>query len=292
MRRRGMVYLSLLAAVLCLTLIFQNFLDHLAVAGNLSAATVTSGSFRSQDISPEIFEQMREFAEKQGEEAWEVLAVYMIANRFRMEEPDSFQPQAYGRYRSVLERWRPEELRSVEDAYRAVWADAVCMPVRDTGGGTTEVGFEDSWMAARGSDGERGHEGTDIFCREAGSEEPAESGLYPVVSMTDGYVEKIGWLNLGGYRIGIRTDSGGYFYYAHLSEYARDFRAGDRVSAGELLGFMGDTGYGPEGTAGMFPVHLHLGIYFHAEDGSEISVNPYPLLCILDNAGESCKLFK
>lgn len=102
--------------------------------------------------------------------------------------------------------------------------------------------------------------------------------------MTDGYVENIGWLNLGGWRIGVRSPSGGYFYYAHLSDYARDFQPGEQIRAGELLGFMGDTGYGPEGTQGLFPVHLHLGIYFTSEEGKEISVNPYPLLRILDNA--------
>lgn len=36
---------------------------------------------------------------------------------------------------------------------------------------------------------------------------------------------------------------------------------GDQVRAGDLLGYMGDSGYGPEGTTGQFPVHLHVGIY-------------------------------
>lgn len=291
MKRRGIVYLSLLAVTLCLTLIFKSFLDNLAVAGTLTSDTVKSARFRSQDISPEAFGSLETFAEEQSEDVWEVLAVTMIVSRFRLEKPISFHPETYQRYLSVLSRWRPDALKAVETVYRSVWADASCMPVRDMGNGTTEIGYENGWMDARGADGERKHEGTDIFCWEAGNESPAESGIYPVVSMTDGYVENVGWLPLGGNRIGIRSDSGGYFYYAHLSDYARDFQAGERVSAGELLGYMGDTGYGPEGTTGQFPVHLHLGIYFNAEDGTEISVNPYPLLRILDNAGESCKLF-
>ncbi len=49
------------------------------------------------------------------------------------------------------------------------------------------------------------------------------------------------------------------------------------MKAGQLLGFMGDSGYGKEGTKGMFPVHLHLGIYIYP-DGTETGVNPYPVL--------------
>ena len=104
-------------------------------------------------------------------------------------------------------------------------------------------------------------------------------GIYPVYSASDGVVEKVGWLRLGGYRIGIRSEHGVYFYYAHLAEYAKEFEVGETVSAGTLLGFMGDTGYSDiEGTTGNFPVHLHFGIYFNDETGEEFSVNPYPLL--------------
>ncbi|MFQ9150541.1 MAG: M23 family metallopeptidase [Blautia sp.] len=73
----------------------------------------------------------------------------------------------------------------------------------------------------------------------------------------------------------MRGSRGGYFYYAHLSSYGRAFQKGDRVSAGDLLGYMGDSGYGPEGTTGRFDVHLHIGIYIEGENRKEISVNPY-----------------
>ena len=102
-----------------------------------------------------------------------------------------------------------------------------------------------------------------------------ERGRYPIISMTDGVVEKIGWLKLGGYRIGIRSPNGGYYYYAHLYDYAKDFKEGDVVKAGQLLGFMGDSGYGEEGTIGQFAVHLHVGVYVGGADGGEMSLNPY-----------------
>ena len=61
-------------------------------------------------------------------------------------------------------------------------------------------------------------------------------------------------------------------YYAHLSSYGQ-VEIGDEVKAGDLLGYMGDSGYGKEGTTGQFPVHLHVGIYLQ-ENGKEISINP------------------
>ena len=135
--------------------------------------------------------------------------------------------------------------------------------------------FENSWHARRTFQGERLHEGCDIFGREE------QSGYYPILSMTDGIVEKVGWLPLGGYRIGIRSPGGGYFYYAHLSSYAREFQTGEQIKAGEVLGFLGDTGYGEEGTAGKFVPHLHLGIYVRTQTEEEHALNPYPVLQFL-----------
>ena len=90
--------------------------------------------------------------------------------------------------------------------------------------------------------------------------------------MTDGVIEKIGWLEMGGWRIGVRAPGGAYLYYAHLYDYAGDFKEGDRVKAGELIGYMGDTGYGKtEGTRGNFDVHLHVGIYIKTDHNEAVS---------------------
>lgn len=136
-----------------------------------------------------------------------------------------------------------------------------------------QVTYVDSWMQDRKFGGERFHEGCDIMASQN------KRGHYPIISISDGHVEKMGWLKLGGYRIGIRSPNGVYFYYAHLSDYAPDIEIGEEVKAGELLGFMGDTGYSEtEGTTGNFPVHLHLGIYINNKNGEEESYNPYPFL--------------
>ncbi len=135
--------------------------------------------------------------------------------------------------------------------------------------------FVNSWMAERTYGGERGHEGIDIMASVN------KRGIYPVVSMTDGVITNLGWLEKGGYRVGITSESGAYYYYAHLDSYT-DLEEGQRVRAGEVIGYMGDSGYGPEGTTGKFAVHLHLGIYLYNE-GKEISVNPYYLIVSLEN---------
>lgn len=140
------------------------------------------------------------------------------------------------------------------------------------------VSYVDSWMGERNYKGKSGHEGTDIMASKQ------ERGLYPVISMTDGVITNLGWLEKGGYRIGVTSPSGAYFYYAHLESYA-DIKEGDQIKAGTLLGFMGDSGYGKEGTTGQFDVHLHLGIYSF-DTGAEVSVNPYYVLKFL----EKCKL--
>ena len=66
------------------------------------------------------------------------------------------------------------------------------------------------------------------------------------------------------------------------------FSEGTHVKAGDLLGFMGDTGYSRvEGTTGNFPVHLHLGIYL-VEGDQEISVNPYYPLRYVEDRRVKC----
>ena len=94
----------------------------------------------------------------------------------------------------------------------------------------------------------------------------------------------MGWLEQGGWRIGIRAASGLYIYYAHLYDYSRQWVRGDTVRAGELLGFMGDTGYSAvEGTTGNFDVHLHVGMYLRTDHYEEMSVNPYWILKYLEH---------
>ncbi len=154
-----------------------------------------------------------------------------------------------------------------------IYGELMCFPIPESE--NTEnlsYNYVDSWMAERTFGGDRQHEGCDIMMSEN------QRGIYPVVSMTDGVIENIGWLKLGGYRIGIRSESGVYYYYAHMESYAENIKQGTQVEAGEFLGFAGDSGYGSEGTTGQFAVHLHVGIYIPDSEGGDHAIDPYPFL--------------
>lgn len=113
----------------------------------------------------------------------------------------------------------------------------------------------------------------------------------PVVAVEGGVVEALGWNRYGGWRVGIRSfDSRRYYYYAHLQKnrpFAPGLRQGDVVQAGDLLGFMGRTGYSDtENVNNIETVHLHFGLQLifdesQKECSSEIWVDVYDLVRLL-----------
>ena len=228
-------------------------------------------NFRDHAVPEEVAEAFRNAAGSDMERYSELLTMYFATDNI-VSDIDLLTSDI-----ALVRKYRSDEFEEICGYVYAVWNDLEQFPVGEIAGNPdATVSFSDSWMQSRTFGGERGHEGCDLMATVN------QRGIYPIYSMTDGVVENIGWLRLGGYRIGIRSDSGAYFYYAHLAEYAEEFSAGDRVAAGTLLGFMGDTGYSDiPGTTGNFDVHLHLGIYLNDKNGQEFSVNSYPMLCYL-----------
>lgn len=87
----------------------------------------------------------------------------------------------------------------------------------------------------------------------------------PIVAVEGGKVESIGWNRYGGWRLGIRsTDGKRSYYYAHLRKdrpYAEGIEIGSVVKPGQVIGYMGMTGYSSkENVNGMNVPHLHLGL--------------------------------
>ena len=122
----------------------------------------------------------------------------------------------------------------------------------------------------------------------------------PLVAVEGGVVEAMGWNRYGGWRVGIRSfDSKRYYYYAHLQKdtpFAPGLQEGDIVQAGDLIGFMGRTGYSDkENVNNIETVHLHFGIQLvfdesQKECNSEIWINAYPIVKLL--AEHRCSLQK
>lgn len=130
-----------------------------------------------------------------------------------------------------------------------------------------DYSYKDTWGAKRGWGGRRIHEGTDIF---------AGYGT-PVLSTSYGYVEMMGWNQYGGWRVGIRDPENIYHYYAHLSSFRKGLKRGQLVKPGQVIGYVGSSGYGKPGTSGKFPPHLHYGMY-RDTGKNEWAFDPYPYL--------------
>lgn len=87
----------------------------------------------------------------------------------------------------------------------------------------------------------------------------------PIIAVESGYVEALGWNQYGGWRIGIRSfDKKRYYYYAHLRKnypYQSNLEIGSYVTAGDVIGYMGRTGYSTtENTNNIDVSHLHFGL--------------------------------
>ena len=107
------------------------------------------------------------------------------------------------------------------------------------------------WSAAAG------HHGIDVFAYRGA----------PLVAVANGTIMKSGWASsTSGIRVRLRDDCGWEYYYGHLDE--AKVSEGQRVVAGQVVGFMGNTGTGG--------VHLHFNV---SPDGNyNQDINPFNLL--------------
>jgi murein DD-endopeptidase MepM/ murein hydrolase activator NlpD len=113
----------------------------------------------------------------------------------------------------------------------------------------------------------------------------------PITAVESGYVEAIGWNQYGGWRLGIRSfDQKRYYYYAHLRKnfpYNKDLDVGSIVQAGDVIGYLGRTGYSAtENVNNIDTSHLHIGLQLifdesQKEGNNEIWVDCYDLMRFL-----------
>ncbi len=105
--------------------------------------------------------------------------------------------------------------------------------------------------------GTRRHQGNDIM----------SPGGTPVVAVVDGTLS-VRTGGLGG-NSWLLQGAGALFYYAHLSDFSAS--DGQHVSAGQLIGHVGNTGDAAGG-----PTHVHFEI--HPGQGWTQAIDPYPSL--------------
>lgn len=154
------------------------------------------------------------------------------------------------------------QARKERDSEFAARAQALFAPLNGTAMQMPVVGVQpyeltNSWHNARDG-GRRKHKGIDIFAPRGTA----------VVAVTGGIVTYIGVQPKGGQCLWLTTEEGASFYYAHLERWAPGLYEGMEVRAGDVLGYVGNTG-----NAISTPPHLHFGI-----NQSDVMVNPYPIL--------------
>jgi murein DD-endopeptidase MepM/ murein hydrolase activator NlpD len=190
--------------------------------------------------------------------------------------------QAYGDIKNfvvpTITYWHPVMVMNEDGSKSTIWIPTLVMP---------SYQVYDDFGAERNYKELTRHKGNDTIA----------DVMTPLVSMTDGVLERVGWNEHGGWRIGVRAPSGAYFYYAHMEKYGPDIKdgflkQGDRISAGQLLGYVGDTGYGPVGTQGKFVNHLHLQIGVKLEDyDGDFWVNPYNPMMLREDVKSNIDIY-
>lgn len=228
------------------------------------AAARTGGEFDSRALTV-----MEETARKisDGEASMEELTCDM-----------KYYPYYKEAYTAVLGGMVGEYEEEVEDGngnceYQARYGLKACFPLAR--------GFDyshyDDFGAGRSYGYQRRHLGHDMM---------GQVGT-PVMAVESGYVEALGWNQYGGWRIGIRSfDGKRYYYYAHLRQnypYAEHLEEGSVVTAGDVIGYMGHTGYSTKENVNNIEVtHLHWGMELifdesQKESDNEIWIDVYPL---------------
>jgi murein DD-endopeptidase MepM/ murein hydrolase activator NlpD len=125
--------------------------------------------------------------------------------------------------------------------------------------------FGDTFGAFRADVAGKWHHGEDLV---------APMGT-PILAVADGTLFSIGWNDVGGWRLWLRDAGANEFYYAHLSAYSPLAVAGRRVKAGDVLGFVGDSG---DAEGGLPHLHFEIHPVELLRFGYDGAVAPYPFL--------------
>ncbi|NLJ58651.1 MAG: M23 family metallopeptidase [Tissierellia bacterium] len=189
----------------------------------------------------------------------------------------------YQAYSAVLEGFvGPFEIEEKdEESGEKVWVNKYGLKVFSPIAAGYHYGHYDDFGNSRSYGFRRVHLGNDLI----------GSVGTPIIAVETGRVEALGWNQYGGWRIGIRSlDNKRYYYYAHLRKdhpYVKSLKEGDIVFAGDVIGYLGMTGYSrKENVSNIRTPHLHFGmqLIFHESQKdalAEIWIDVYRIVKLL-----------
>lgn len=194
-----------------------------------------------------------------AQNAWDAIysaAAYLCAGRDEIDDLDR-AVLSYNHSESYLRAVRAKAVEYGLADVREPVIDGRTCPVAGI------VSFSDDWGAPRS--GGRTHEGIDLVAPYGSPLVAIEAGVVDLVTDVDE--------GLGGISLWLRGDSGARYYYAHNAVNVA--RVGDRLSAGQVVAVLGNTGNARESVA-----HVHFEIH---PDGGD-AVNPYATVAPLCGA--------
>ena len=272
-RKKLIILILVISIIINLELRFVTDDNYILLNLKVDNEAFTSLQF---DITPDGADRN---AQRLGMSKGEIILIALMMNNYSVNDDilDKLDKRVCVRNKNRLMHFNGEEFAFYTNVIDSLIIDMEYFPVARSKTRKTWVEYEDSWGNERTYGGKRTHEGCDIMSEEN------KRGVMPVIAASGGTVTNLGWLELGGWRIGITSANGFYYYFAHLDSYADNMSEGTKIRKGQLIGYMGDSGYSKvEGTVGKFDVHLHFGIYIYA-DGKETALNPYYLFKNISN---------
>ena len=191
----------------------------------------------------------------------------------------------YEAYRAVLEGFvGPYEIQVNDENSpgKKVWVKKYGLKAFSPIAGGYYYGHYDDFGNSRNYGFRRVHLGNDLV----------GSVGTPVIAVESGRIEALGWNQYGGWRIGIRSlDNKRYYYYAHLRKdhpYVKTLKEGDKVLAGDVIGYLGMTGYSiKENINNINNPHLHFGMQLIFDESqketlAEIWIDVYRIVKLLN----------
>ena len=207
----------------------------------------------------------------------ELLSIYSLENNFfpnksSIENENEIEQNLIINYNQLKKKYNHHIIEQYSSMFKNILSEIKYFPI------TSDICSENDLPYIFGDNWEQIYNdkippGCDIFDREN------ISGHIPIVSITDGKIENINWDDSLGYNISIITDNGNKYLYCHLEKFAENLEKDNKIEAGQLLGYMGNTKKEAEHKF----VHLHLCINPKVNfAGKDFFINPYLFLRLIE----------